>query len=130
MINRRGALFAIKVVVFGGVEWFGSKAQAIEEGSGPRTAPENRQVNEDLAHLGQHIYSEEGIPMFLACENLAASPTSRGSSALNEKVATAFHRYAEEYQRMRPEARAADVAKIIELLAGRDFADGGLEKSL
>jgi hypothetical protein len=91
-------------------------------------------MKEDLARLGGHVYSEEGIPMFLACENLAAGQTSRDRgtppSALNEKIATAFHRYASEWQRMHPDAPAGDAAKIVELLAGRDFAAGGTERSL
>ncbi len=72
--------------------------------------------------------------MFLACENLAANQTSpelgRVPSPLNKKVSSAFHRYATEWEAIRPEAPATDVAKIVELLADRDFSAGGTETSL
>ncbi len=116
MINRRGALAAIAAAAFGA-------EVAKTPGDGLRA---------DLARLGAHVYSEEGIPMFLACKNLAGKPNSPAlaPSDLNQKVASSFHRYASEWQRIHPDAPAADVAKIVELLADRDFTSGGNEKSL
>ncbi len=90
-------------------------------------------MNADLARLGQHVYSDEGIPMFLACQDLGASKAtalSASSADLNRKVASAFHRYAAEWHRLHPDAPASEVAKIVEILADRDFQEGGREQSL
>jgi len=93
---------------------------------------EEQKLQSELATLARRVYSEEGIPMFLACENLTgAQPNSQTQPGkLNHNVATAFHRYAAEWQHMHPDAKVADVAKIVELLANRDFTAGGLETSL
>jgi hypothetical protein len=92
-------------------------------------------VAANLAHIGSRVYSEEGIAMFLACENLAAVETVPPNkvpvpSPLNQKVASAFQRYAQEWQHAHPDAPASDVAKILEFIADRDFASGGQEPSL
>ncbi len=144
MIKRRGALVAIAAAAFGGVDWLISRSYlpsqlsvahiSLSAFAAERVNTVDDAMRADLARLGGHAYSEEGIPMFLACENLAASQTSPDRallpSALNKKVASAFHRYAAEWQRIHPEAPATDVAKIVELLADRDFAEGGTERSL
>lgn len=144
MINRRGALAAIAVAVFGGVESFISKGLRFRQSSPAQTSftafgaelvdTSDDNMRADLASLGKHVYSEEGIPMFLACINLSAPRTAheqaQSPSALNQKVESAFQRYADGWQRMRPEAPASDVAKIIELLANRDFTAGGTERTL
>jgi hypothetical protein len=88
----------------------------------------------DLSRIGAHVYSEEGIPMFLACENIAEGGPAPGvasaPSELNKKVGAAFARYAREWQRLHPKASAEDVAKIVEFLADRDVTSGGMESSL
>ncbi len=144
MINRRAALVAIGAAAAGGIDWL--LPRSIRPGqAGPfnnsftafgaelaQSAEES--VNADLARVGAHTYSEEGIPMFLACINLGAkqNETTRAAtpSPLNRKVGTAFQRYTGEWHRMHPNAPATDVAKIVEVLADQDFNMGGLEKSL
>ena len=144
MLNRRGALVAIGIAAFGGVEWCISKGRQVSRLTGerksftafgaelPNTADDN--LHADLARMGSRVYSEEGVAMFLACVNVPAVGTSPeqapAASAMNQKVASAFHRYAEEWQHMRPDAPPNDTAKILELLANRDFANGGTEASL
>ena len=144
MISRRGALVAIAAATFGRLgslicrgrqlpqydaanSFTASGAQLIDKRDDSLSAALNR--------LGARVYSEEGIPMFLACENLGPNQTSPARAPvpptpLNETVASAFHRYADEWQHTRPDAPVTDVAKIVELLAYRDFAAGGAEKSL
>ncbi len=144
MISRRGALISIGVAVLGGVECLISRSYRPRQMSvahnsltafgAELASPADDSLSADLARLQGRVYSEEGIPMFLACENLAASHTPPEHepfpSALNKKVASAFHRYAAEWQHIHPNAPATDVAKIVELLADRDFAAGGKESSL
>ena len=132
--NRRGALAAIGVAALGAVDWLipGSvRANTLRAEIEQATQDS---ASADLARLGAHTYSEEGIPMFLACENLSANhkllaPVAPPSS-LNKKVASAFQRYVNEWQHLHPEAPASDVAKIVEVLADQDFSKGGTEKSL
>ncbi len=144
MINRRGALVAIGLAGFGRIDWLISAKHRLRGLQGAQTSftafgaelvnANEDKVSADLARLGAHVYSEEGIPMFLACENLAPIGTSPARppspSALNKKVASAFQRYAYEWQRVHPKAPASDVAKIVEVLADQDFADGGMESTL
>ena len=98
------------------------------------TAALAKDVNTDLAHIGTRVYSEEGVAMFLACENLATVGTSPDEapapSALNQKVASGFQRYAREWQHSHPDAVVGDVAKILEVIADKDFSDGGREPNL
>lgn len=82
------------------------------------------QLLRDLKRLGARMYSDEGIPVFLVCENLASSPGSRSgrpAHASNAALAATFRRYAEVLLRVRPEVKEEDVPKLIEVLAERDF---------
>lgn len=136
-INRRKAMVALGSAAFGGVEWMASGAPFATALIAPRQVPaataDGSQAT-DLSRIGAHVYSEEGIPMFLACENLADGGTSPGPAAapseLNKKVDAAFRRYTREWQRQHPKASAEDVAKIVEFLADRDVTRGGMEPSL
>ena len=144
MISRRGALAAIAASTFGRLGSFIVRGQQLRQynaansftASGAQLADShNESLSESLNRLGKRVYSEEGIPMFLACENLGPNQTSPERTPvpptpLNEVVASAFRQYADEWQHTRPNAPATDVAKIVELLAYRDFAAGGVEKSL
>jgi hypothetical protein len=141
MISRRKLLAVVGTVASGpalfrpgslGVEQSGSGSFALLGADVANAASDVEP--KDLAQIGAHVYSEEGIPMFLACENTAAAPASsaaeRTPSDLNRKVSSAFERYTHAWQHAHPHAPASDVAKVVELLAGRDFASGGLETSL
>ena len=86
-------------------------------------------LREDLARLAPRVYSEEGIPVFLACVNLVPAKTSHPPAKvtltpLSAALALTFHRNAEAFQRIRPNAKAKDIAPIIEVLADRDFSKG------
>ena len=88
-------------------------------------------LRKDLERLSSRVYSEEGIPMILACENLVpGQQSSAASTDLNRNFASAFRRDADIWQRLHPNAAPNVVAKILELLADRDFNAGGMEKAL
>lgn len=97
-------------------------ADVPQEGAGGELA-------KGLERLATRVYSEEGIPMLLVCESVGAEQPAPTSN-LNQIVATAFRRYAGEWEQLHPNAPADDVNKIVEFLADRDFANGGKEKSL
>jgi len=91
-----------------------------------RLRQELARLRQELARLEAREYSEEGIPMFLACENLADAETgtSRGNAPFpaNAALAAAFERYVVLMPEFRPFASEHDVAKLVELLAAQDFA--------
>lgn len=81
-------------------------------------------LRQDLARMGDRAYSDEGIAVFLACENLSAAAPAEVSQ-FSARVAADFRSTAIAWQKIHPEAPAADVAKVIEVLAERDFARNG-----
>lgn len=138
MIGRRGALYGIGVAMLGSawqrVSWAPLRRQRGDQGQvgAPRTAADElgEQVLRDLTRLGSRVYSEEGIAVFLACENLVRRGDGSASALpapepLNIALAATFRRYAEVLPRVRADVTEGDVAKLVELLADRDFAAGG-----
>ena len=86
--------------------------------------PVEKSLREDLARLGSRAYSDEGIPVFLACEDRVAATMQRPPaqpSALSQTVASDLRTHGEAWLRIFPEAPATDVSKVIEILAERDF---------
>ena len=89
----------------------------------------------DFERLVKRVYSEEGIPMFLACENLAPGQSTKEPSnitltSLNQDLSAALRRDADAWRCIRPDTAPSDLAKIVEILADRDFAAGGTGKNL
>jgi hypothetical protein len=86
-------------------------------------------LEEDLTRLRQRAYSEEGIPVFLLGENLAAEPPASRPNPSEQRaritMANAFREHAEIFQALHPNATGSDVAKIVEVLAERDFGPPG-----
>lgn len=81
-----------------------------------------KRLLEDLARLKQRVYSEEGIEMFLVCEDLTRiAPPGIAPDALSVALATDLRQHAEALARVRPGATPSDVANIVEVLAERDF---------
>ena len=140
MMNRRKALVAIAAVTGSAVSSKAALARLLESGQAhhesssgapPKEAISavDARLREDLARLAPRAYSEEGIPVFLACEDLAPGRTSRQPAAtltrFNAAFAADLRKNAEAWQRIHPDATDADIGKLIEVLADRDFAGGG-----
>ena len=144
MISRRGAMVAIATATFSRLSLLvgmGRQPRRYDTANSfipfdaQNTDQRDGSLSEDLKRLDARVYSEEGIPMFLACENLGPNQTSSEHppsppTHLNVILASAFHRYADQWQHTRTDAPNADVARIVELLADRDLAAGGIEKTL
>ena len=134
-MNRRGALVTLGLTAFGGVAWsisrplllWANPTQAAPSSTPSRDAFDDR-LRKDVARLSPRVYSEEGIPVFLACENLVHTshePATVALTPMNKALASALERNAEAWQRIRPDAQAKEVAQLIEVLAYRDFTQGG-----
>ena len=130
-MNRRGALVTLGLAAFSGVARSISRPlRLLQSSSAPSTKTLDDTLREDIARLAPRVYSEEGIPVFLACENLVPNKGAEKSAKLalsptNTALASAVHRNADAWQRIRPEAQGKDVAQLIEVLADRDFTRGG-----
>jgi hypothetical protein len=84
-------------------------------------------LQQDLATLGSHEYSDEGIPVLLACVNLIAEQKGEAvppPTEFSRHFAAELRRYGDAWQHMHPDAPDTDVSKVIEVLAVRDFAHG------
>ncbi|MDP9066269.1 MAG: hypothetical protein M3O06_10440 [Pseudomonadota bacterium] len=138
MITRRGTLVAMAGATLSAVSSNGALARLIPSdrtptpGAAPAEAGRealDERLRRDLARLAPRAYSEEGVPVFLACEDLAANPHPPrpiGSlPSFNSRFAVDFRENAAAWQRIHPDAAEGDVAKLIEVLADRDFSDGG-----
>ena len=78
-----------------------------------------------LSRIEARAYSEEGIPMFLACEDLAGGndgvPDGFVPAALNRQLAAAYRDYAALLPGLERTMSEYDAANLVELLALRDF---------
>ena len=76
VINRRGALLAITLAALGragrGLTWVGARGAHRNSDLFETQAVDSAddRLRNDLSRLAGRVYSEEGIPMVLACENL------------------------------------------------------------
>jgi hypothetical protein len=87
---------------------------------------QDKQLIKDLDRLSKRVNAETGVPMFLACENLAveelSDPPRAEDRSFNRRFVSAFRTDAEQVGFSRVEAPVAEIARIVELLAERDFA--------
>jgi hypothetical protein len=140
MMNRRAVLAMVGKTVAGGASlssslaassWLSAIAILPPPAEAQTPTAFEAQLQADMTLLAKRVYSEEGIPMILGCEDLTAkTPVAPASLAMNRAVAPAFHKYVEAWQHLHPDAPVGDVAKLLELLAYRDFAGGGKDTNL
>ena len=138
LTNRRVVLAMWGKALLACTGWLSLKGRcagaAYHDTSARGTEPMNEtddRLLADMKQLGTRVYSEEGIPMILACEDLTAKTAgARSSGPMNAAIAGAFSRYVDAWQRLHPDAPASDVPKLVELLAYRDFAGGGSDNNL
>lgn len=130
MIRRRSALSRMALGILGSVWAFISCAPLRRDSpydakGQPRMRQLAQDLEQDLSALSRRDYSEQGIPVFLVGENLPSDNESpdrrRRSEAANTILVEVFRRHAEAWQQMNPDTKEADVSKLIEVLAERDF---------
>lgn len=97
-----------------------------------RPDPAAELLEDALHRLDTRAYSEEGIPVFLAGEDLSAeglagsgAPEGFSPDALNRRLAAAYRDYAKLLPGLERERTAYDAALLVELLAEQDFQAGG-----
>lgn len=143
MINRRGAIVAIGAAAIGAAPSSSALVRLLRAGVSQTQGNANGSQTSDAAakavddRLRQDLasptaYSEEGVPVFLGCVDLVAEKSSHkpvaALSALNGVLASELRKNSESWKRIHPDAPEGDVAKVIEVLAHRDFDHGGMEQ--
>ena len=122
MIDRR---FVLQVLTAAGLAEL--PALALAERLAAVSAAE--QLFAELARVEARAYSEEGIPMFLACEDLALGnagvPAGFAPTDENETLAAAYRANAALLPKLEREMTEYDAANLVELLALEDFEAGG-----
>lgn len=121
MIDRRFLLQALAAAV----------ATALSRGASAAQPHDPAEILlAELNRLEARAYSEEGIPVFLACENLAGKttgvPAGFTPGPMNAELAQAYRSYAALLPGLERERTEYDAAEIVELLAERDFNAGGV----
>ena len=104
-----------------------SPSSGAEPGASDSNAVE-KALREDLARLKSRAYSDEGVAVFLACEDLVAVKSGTpalSASKFSQRVAADLRKTGEAWQRLYANAPATDVSTVIEVLADRDFRRGG-----
>ena len=141
MMSRRAALSLFGKTAIAGAGWmiagpaypspFRAVVTTTPAAQAQVSSTYESQVQADMAMLAKRVYSEEGIPMILACEDLTAkAPVKPASRAINDAIAPAFERVVQAWEQLHPGAPVGDVAKLLELLAYRDFSSGGKDTDL
>ena len=131
MINRRTTLLAIAAACGTGLSHvalgrFADTGPTVPAADAANAAGE-ADLRADLARVGLHEYSEEGIPVFLACVDLVleqAGKIGASPTPFSAQIASDLRRYGDAWQRQHPDAPETDAAKVIEMLAERDFVRG------
>ncbi len=138
MITRREAILGLGAAAFGAAEpsalgvlkLLRPSHREIHEAACSEDAGNDSidaRLGQALALLETRANSEEGVPVFLACINQVqdAHAPQAGPPALSTAVAAEMRENAAAWKRIRPNPPASDVAKLIEVVAERDFLVGG-----
>jgi hypothetical protein len=126
-LNRRKALVTLGFTALSGVAWSITRARGPQDTDATATQAIDDRLRQDLAERKKRINSEDGIAMFLVCENLVPGSPAPEVTPFNSTAAAAFQQTADAWQRIHPDAKYGDVAQVIEIIAARDFAHGGTE---
>ena len=143
MFGRRGVLFVIGLWMLHSVRAFVSwlpfernpvSSLLYADETAPADAEEGHQeqrLERELARLDTRDYSQQAIPMILACVNLAPDKQRQFDAARpipgNAAIASRFRQYVEALPKVVKHVDEEDVAKLVELLADRDLAAAGKE---
>ena len=96
----------------------------------PAAGGDAEQLLYELARMEARYYTEEGVAMVLACENLAANPDGEPPDSfepgeINEVFSSAFRQYSAQLGELRRDLTGQDAVAILEYLAWLDLAGGG-----
>jgi hypothetical protein len=129
-LKRRTALVTIGLTALRGVAWSLTRprlalAKLGQAEPAASTQEIDNRLRDDMTRRKQRVNSEEGIAMFLVCENLVPDGSTPALTPENAVLAAEFQETAAAWERVYPGAEYGDVAHVIEVMAARDFAHGG-----
>ena len=129
MIDRRTTLLALAAAALaacGRSEESDSKTSAV----GAAKTAGDEELRANVARMGTpREDSEVGVPVFLACEDLVAEQAGKPGAppnAFSAQIAADLRRFGDEWLRLHPDAKEEVVARLIQILADRDFVRGAM----
>ena len=93
--------------------------------------PVAQALKDDLDALGARQYSEEGVAVFLFCEDVIGAKTGKPKAPPNELsagIVAGLRDNGRAWKHLFPAGPAGDVNRLVEVLAVRDFNRDRLEK--
>ena len=132
-MNRRGILIgmaglcgaSLVQIAFGATEGAASTPAALGcSGADFTVDPIAKALKDDLNALGARQYSEEGVTVFLYCEDVVGEKTRAPKVPPNElsaTIAAGLRDNGPAWKHLFPVGPAGDVNKLVEVLAVRDF---------
>ena len=135
MINRREALLGMGAVVLGAaIPWNSALASLLEQPAAGENSDGaiDQRLRQQLAVMSKRANSEEGVPVILACVDMVPvkgtnKPPVPRLSPWNNTINAEFKQTVAAWERVNPNSKEADVGKVIQVMAARDFASGGRE---
>lgn len=129
-MNRRDSVRSLVAAAWATVLWRPAAAQVrapVPPGvpAPGRAAPAalDAQLKSDVERLAPRVYSDEGIPMLLACVDVTRGDgAAAATTAFNAALAAELRATGAAWERLYPEAKTEDASKLLEVLADRDFA--------
>jgi hypothetical protein len=132
VINRRTTLLTLAAACGTALSLAACGRSAESDSTAPAAGAAKAGGDDDLrdnvARMGTpREDSEVGVPVFLACEDLVAEQAGKPGAPPNPfsaQIAADLRRFGDEWLRLHPDAKEEDVARLIQILADRDFVRG------
>lgn len=102
-----------------------AKSDPAPSGAETAKAAGDAELNDDLARMAApREDSEVGVPVIIACVDVVARKAGKPvapASVFSAQIASDLRRYGDAWLRLHPDAKEEDVARLIQILAERDF---------
>lgn len=129
MIDRRKTLLTL-AAAFGSALSYATlvgcaKSDPTTPAAGDAKSAGDADLRDDLARMGTpREDSEVGVPVFIACVDLVAEKAGKPAAPatpFSAQIAADLRRFGDAWLRQHPDAKEGDVARLIQILAERDF---------
>lgn len=127
MIDRRTTLLALAAAALAACGRSVDSDSTTPAAGAAKSAGEN-DLRDLVARMGApREDSEVGVPVFLACVDVVAEKAGKSgapSNAFSAQIAADLRHFGDEWLRLHPDAKEEEVARLIQILAARDFVQG------
>jgi hypothetical protein len=127
VIDRRTTLLALAAAVLAACG-SSKEGDSTTPAAGAAKSAGDDDLRDNLARMGTpREDSEVGVPVFLACVDLVAEQAGKPGAPptpFSAQIAADLRRFGDAWLRLHPDAKEEDVARLIQILADRDFVHG------